>query len=196
MVRTFGRCVPPGWRYALAGTLGRSAEDQSYFDAVRRESATLPVALKPNLGRGELLDLYGKAKIFWHAAGYANTAGDPELNEHFGITTVEAMSAGCVPVVFNRGGPSEIVEHGVNGFLWNTLDELRDHTTRLTTDEALWAAMSAAARRRAADFDRAHFVAGIARHLNLEPKTARGSTIYTQQASESRDMSVARNARS
>src|SRR5260370_39614653 len=29
--------------------------------------------------------------------------------EHFGITVVEAMSAGCVPVVHDSGGPKEII---------------------------------------------------------------------------------------
>jgi glycosyltransferase involved in cell wall biosynthesis len=42
--------------------------------------------------------------------------------EHFGITIVEAMSAGCVPVVHASGGPREIV--GDSGVLWRKLEEI------------------------------------------------------------------------
>ncbi len=35
-----------------------------------------------------------------------------------GMTTPEAMSAGCVPVVIRKGGQPEIVRHGLDGFLW------------------------------------------------------------------------------
>ena len=54
--------------------------------------------------------------------------------EHFGITTVEAMAAGCVPVVINKAGQREIVEDGVSGFLWNTWGELKDRTQLLAED--------------------------------------------------------------
>src|SRR5262249_31745169 len=77
--------------------------------------------------------------------------------EHFGIVTVEAMAAGCVPVVVNKGGQREIVQHGVNGFLWNTLEELKGYTQLLARDEPLWARLSDAARLRARDFSREGF---------------------------------------
>ncbi len=57
--------------------------------------------------------------------------------EHFGITTGEAMSAGCVPVVINKGGQPEIVRDGVDGFVWNDSRELKEITLKLITDEYL-----------------------------------------------------------
>jgi glycosyltransferase involved in cell wall biosynthesis len=48
--------------------------------------------------------------------------------EHFGMTTLEAMVCGCIPIVINKAGQTEIVEHGISGFLWNTLDELIELT--------------------------------------------------------------------
>ena len=79
------------------------------------------------------------------------------------------MAAGCVPVVINKGGQTEIVEHGVSGFLWESLDELRDYTTRLIRDDNLRAKMSDAARTRAQLFSRETFVANfIARLLPAE----------------------------
>jgi glycosyltransferase involved in cell wall biosynthesis len=85
-----------------------------------------------------LLALYRKASIFWHAAGFgADENSRPEALEHFGMVTVEAMSAGCVPIAIARGGQLEVVEHGVSGFLWNDLNELKALTLQYTlADEA------------------------------------------------------------
>ncbi len=111
-----------------------------------------------NLERSRLRQLYAQAKIFWHAAGYGECEERPELSEHFGMATVEAMSAGCIPVVINKGGQPEIVEHGVSGFLWNSLEELKEYTGLLMRDEQLRARMEEAALARAALFSRERFV--------------------------------------
>jgi glycosyltransferase involved in cell wall biosynthesis len=71
---------------------------------------------------------------------------------------VEAMAAGCVPVVINKGGQSEIVEHGISGFVWETLEELKNYTARLISDDNLRLQMSAAARTRAQMFSREMFL--------------------------------------
>jgi glycosyltransferase involved in cell wall biosynthesis len=73
--------------------------------------------------------------------------------EHFGITVVEAMSAGCVPVVHNSGGPKEIV--GNCGFLWQTIEEIPD-IFRLA--DSSYASMSELSMRRARVFSRERFV--------------------------------------
>ena len=52
----------------------------------------------------------------------------PERYEHFGITTVEPTSAGAVPVVIDAAGQVEIVDHGVSGYRFRTLDALVMHT--------------------------------------------------------------------
>ena len=53
-----------------------------------------------------------KSKIYLHLM----------RGEHFGITVVESMSAGCVPVVHASGGPKEIVAD--SGLLWQEPDEI------------------------------------------------------------------------
>ena len=84
------------------------------------------MVLHPNVEYGKLRQLYSQATLYWHATGYGeNEAHHPERFEHFGITPVEAMAAGCVPIVLGKGGLPEIVEHDKSGFLWNTLDELK-----------------------------------------------------------------------
>ncbi|MFZ5845737.1 MAG: glycosyltransferase family 4 protein, partial [Patescibacteria group bacterium] len=109
-----------GWRLILAG--GLLPSDQNYFLSLQKKSEGMPVELLPNISYEQLVSLYQAATFYWHAAGFAET--DPQLMEHFGIATVEAMSAGSVPLVFNGGGQPEIVRQGQDGFLWQTKGEL------------------------------------------------------------------------
>ena len=139
-----------GWRYHCLGGLSDSPADHEYFESLHRLVPDCGADLIGNLGRELLVKEYEEAKVFWHAAGYGeNEMQHPAAAEHFGIATVEAMAAGCVPVVINKGGQPEIVEHGVNGFLWDKPEQLKAYTRRLVCDDQLRVRMSAAARERA-----------------------------------------------
>jgi glycosyltransferase involved in cell wall biosynthesis len=155
---------PLEWKYFCVGGLPATPEHQAFFD--RLSVLGSDAHLKANIDWNELKSLYERASIFWHAAGYGEDQNTrPIFVEHFGISTVEAMAAGCVPVVINKGGQREIVEHGVNGFLWETLDELRDYTALLMNDDGLRAKMAQAARKRAQMFSREKFVANFVGRL-------------------------------
>ena len=156
----------PEWEYYSVGGVSDSVEDAEYFGSVMRLTDNCRTHVLANLERQRLKQLYEQAKIFWHAAGYGEADNCPELSEHFGISTVEAMSAGCVPVVIDKGGQREIVEHGVSGFVWRTLEELKDYTGRLMRDEGLRALMETAARDRAALFSRERFISRFFRLIN------------------------------
>lgn len=85
-----------------------------------------------------LQDVFGKSKIFWSGAGFnEDEVKNPEKVEHFGITLVEAMSAGCVPVVYGAGGYKEIVKNGKDGFLWKSGKELVDLTKKLLSTSGI-----------------------------------------------------------
>ena len=162
MTRTFAELARDGlagWRYVSIGGVSDAMVDQEYVRRVHAAAAGLPITIRCNASRDELSWHYQSAAVFWHAAGYGDSDDSPELAEHFGISTAEAMAAGCVPVVVNRGGQREIVEHGVTGFLWNTLDELKSYTLLIAGDPALRARLAEAARRRARDFTRERFIA-------------------------------------
>src|SRR5204863_1530451 len=148
-----------GWSYASVGGLNARDENRLYFERVQGLGDACGASTKANLGRAEIKHLLSRARVFWHATGFGDdTDRHPELAEHFGISTVEAMAAGCVPVVINKGGQREIVEHGTSGFVWDTLDELGQYTRLLASDTQLWSTMSAAARARAERFSTSTFI--------------------------------------
>ena len=171
LVRAFGamaRTGLGGWSYHCIGGLDNSADHRAYFEEVRRAAGSLPICFMVDSSRADLELSLGSARIFWHAMGYGKDDGaEPFAMEHFGIATVEAMAWGCVPVVINRGGQPEIVRHGVDGFLWDTLEELEHYTRLLMGDDELWAKMSESARRRAQAFSKERFVREVADCCNI-----------------------------
>lgn len=123
------------WRLVLAGS---DREGKELVGKLRQQAAGLPVEIKTNLSFSELQAEYAKASLFWTATGFGvEEEVKPEAMEHFGITTVEAMAAGCVPVVINKGGQKEIVHAEENGFCWSTTEELVEYSRRLITDAPL-----------------------------------------------------------
>jgi glycosyltransferase involved in cell wall biosynthesis len=155
-----------GWEYHLVG--GCTPEHQGYLDRVRAEGAGLPVVVHPDASGAELRRLYGEASIFWHAAGLGESAErHPDRSEHFGITTVEAMSAGAVPVVIDGGGQAEIVEQGVSGYRFRGVDDLVRRTQELIDDADRRETMSAAAEQRAQALGWDAFAANVRRELHL-----------------------------
>jgi glycosyltransferase involved in cell wall biosynthesis len=99
---------------------------------------------------GEMLkSTYLESMIFWHGKGYGIDEKNPMAMEHFGMTTVEAMSYGCVPVVINKAGQQEIVEHGISGYLWDTLEALITFTLEIIHNENLRSNMAINVKKKA-----------------------------------------------
>jgi glycosyltransferase involved in cell wall biosynthesis len=140
-----------GWRLQLVG--GCDAADRPYLDAVRRAAEGLPVDVHANAPGDELDRLYRDAALYWHAAGLGeDEEAHPERLEHFGITPLEAMSAGAVPLAFGAAGPLEASTDEVEGVHFRTVDELVVATERLLVDPRRRAVLSAAAVARAGEF--------------------------------------------
>ena len=125
-----------GWKFVLAVSV--QEKDKEAFELIKKSASGFPIEFLVNKPNQELWQIYSKAKIYWHASGFGEDLdANPEFAEHFGISTVEAMGAGAVPVVINAGGQTEIVEDGKNGFLWNSLEELKEKTLNLTENKIL-----------------------------------------------------------
>lgn len=66
----------------------------------------LPVEFHFSVSREELRETLAKSHFIWHLTGI-DADNDPASNEHFGISLVEAMSVGTIPIHFNKGGAPE-----------------------------------------------------------------------------------------
>ena len=159
---------PPGrgWELHLAGGSTAGAPHQDYLRRVHAAAQGYPIRIHVDLAFDRLAELYGSSSIYWHAGGYGeDDTKNPAKFEHFGITAVEAMAAGCAPVLIGRGGLAELVRHGQDGYLWYTTDELRAYTLRLVEDAALRSRMAQAAIVSSRRFDVAAFEANLDRSL-------------------------------
>lgn len=121
------------YKLILAGGL---KDKQSISDLIKH-SKGLNIDFIVNPDFSTLKDLYSKSRFFWHAAGFGvDELKNPEKVEHFGMTTVEAMASGCVPIVIKKGGQKEIIVDGQNGFLCETSEDLANRTADLLHDSA------------------------------------------------------------
>lgn len=162
MIRTFKDMVDdnklPGWKYIMMGGLSDHKEEHEYYHQITQEAKGYPIEVIANSSFETLIENYSKAKIFWHATGFEDDLQEhPEKAEHFGITTVEAMASGAVPVVVNAGGQPEIVWDGHDGFLWDNLEEFKAKTILLAQDESRLGKMAIAARKKSFSFDKKTF---------------------------------------
>lgn len=145
-----------GWKFVLA--CGVREQDEKEFNLLKENAKGFPIVFEINKSNDALWSIYSKAKIYWHASGYGeDLQKHPEFAEHFGISTVEAMGAGVVPVVINAGGQTEIVTDNKDGLLWNSLDELKSKTLDLIGNQKLLQRLSTSAKIRAKDFSYENF---------------------------------------
>ena len=89
----------------------------------------------------------------------------PSRSEGFGLTAVEGMARGCVPVVANVGGLPEVVRGGVDGLLHEagSTESLAEKVSAVVCDSNLMSRLSRAARKRAEAFGRETYMAQIVR---------------------------------
>ncbi|QJW92709.1 glycosyltransferase [Frigoriglobus tundricola] len=143
----------PGWELVFVGGLSSDAADQAYFTGLKAAAAGHPVRFVPNATRQQVRTELGRASIYWHVMGLGvDPAADPAKMEHFGIAPVEAMAAGAVPVVLDKGGPPEVVLNDECGYACASIDLMCDKIVGLVRDEPLLRGLSDAARLRARAF--------------------------------------------
>lgn len=126
-----------GWKMVIITSV--IDEEEEYYKKFEASVKSDYISIIKNADHKTITSFYEKAMIYWHASGYGeDLAKHPDRAEHFGISTVEAMSYGAVPVVINAGGQTEIVKDGENGYLWDTTDELIRKTHKIAVDKNMF----------------------------------------------------------
>nr|VFJ68940.1 MAG: D-inositol-3-phosphate glycosyltransferase [Candidatus Kentron sp. DK] len=145
-----------------------NAEEQAVLDAIRD---TVPadyrdrLDLFARLGFPQLVRAYQEADVFVCASPY----------EPFGLVILEAMAAGTPVIATRHGGPANIIEDGVDGYLVdpNDTSDFADKLIRLLTDDDARRAMGEKARQTVKARYSWESVAGTT--LDLYRKTMEGT---------------------
>jgi len=146
----------PGWKLVLVGQAKK--EDSKYIRSLKKQARGHAIKIIENLKVDKLRKLYSQASIYWHATGFGEDENkNPQMMEHFGISTVEACAAGAVPVVIGKGGQKEIVQDGKNGLLWMTKSELYETSLSLITNKGQLRSLSRAAVKNSKRFSQEVF---------------------------------------
>lgn len=144
------------WSLVLAGGSEVGAEES--LVKLRKSAKGFPVDIVESPQFSYITDILGKSKLFWSASGYGV---DEDLHplgvEHFGITAVEAMSAKTIPMLVNKGGHKEIVEDGVDGYLWSSVDELVERSEMLVNNYKFYVDMGKNAKAKSIQFSQSIF---------------------------------------
>ncbi len=124
----------PDWRAVI---IGKGALESQLHAALDEARLLDRCRLIPSLPNAEV-------HAYYHACDVFVNFNDHEI---FGMSLLEAMYAGCVPVARHAPGPDEIIEDGVSGFL---VTDTADFAGKVRAAAAA-PAMSDAARRRIRD---------------------------------------------
>lgn len=148
--RSLPERVRQSWKLVLAGGTEGDLLGKRYLKDLRGRAAGYDIEFAVNVSQDDLTRLKEKASIFWHGAGFGSSDRYPGRAEHFGMATVEAMSFGAVPLVYDGGGQRDIVSEGL-GARWSNLSDLVEVTVEFIEDDGL---REAVARRAVASSER------------------------------------------
>jgi glycosyltransferase involved in cell wall biosynthesis len=106
-------------RLIMAGII----QDRDYYnEQVAPELADGFVVYRGPLGGAARAKVLGSARALLHLTNF---------DEPFGLSVVEALASGTPVIASNRGSMPELIDHGVTGFLVNSVDEAVDAIGRI-----------------------------------------------------------------
>ena len=163
LIRAFRRLYESGIRSELhlVGTPHQDSQHREYFLECQRLSQGLPVHFHVGASPNTLAKLYASSFVYWHGAGFGMDATvEPEKCEQFGVSVVDAMSTGVIPLVVNSGGPAIIIQDNWNGYCYDTEDRLIELTQEIFLQpEPELSEMRERARISAGEFSKESFAA-------------------------------------
>jgi glycosyltransferase involved in cell wall biosynthesis len=108
-----------GRRLVMAGIV----QDEGYYNEhVVPALDGRCVLYRGTLGGDARTSALGNARALLHLINF---------DEPFGLSVVEALACGTPVIAFNRGSMPELIDHGVTGFLVDTVDEAVDAIGRV-----------------------------------------------------------------
>ena len=121
------------WKLILIGSTRPEHEHRMYYRQCIDAAQGLNVEIIPDASFDVLSLVYAKAPVYWHGSGIGiDPSTNPEKLEHFGITPLEAASAGCHVFVPNAGGPKEIARKAPGRFyVYSSVEELVKTTMKV-----------------------------------------------------------------
>jgi len=154
-----------GARFLIIGSSSGRFEEtlRELNGAIEKMSLKNKVDVLVNEPLSKLVKTLSMAKVLLHT----------QPSEAFGMVVVEAMAAGCVPVVPRSGGPwIDILDRrqGVYGFAYRNIDEAANIIRMLLSNEELRREVAGRARVRALCFNKSIFeekVLGVMKMMNL-----------------------------
>lgn len=148
------------WKLILAGGIEVGVGD--YIKKLKKLSKNNNIEIIESPNFNKIKEIYGKSKFFWSATGFGvDEVKNPEKVEHFGITLIESMASGCVPIVHNSGGFKEIIDNSKNGFLWDNLNDLVNLTKQAVGKPSRLREMSIDAQQKSKNYSYEKFKSGI-----------------------------------
>jgi len=88
--------------FVIVGILESKKALHSILKLIKKLEVSDRVKILTDVTKDQLRTILLNSKVYFH----------PTINEHFGVSIVEAMASGCTPIVHDSGGPKEFVpEH-------------------------------------------------------------------------------------
>ena len=99
LIPSIARLTRKDISFTIIGLLDSKEVLSSVLTLIKQHKLSNRIKILTNLKRDRLRRILLTSKVYLHTS----------VNEHFGISIVEAMSLGCTPIVHNSGGPMEFV---------------------------------------------------------------------------------------
>ena len=134
----------PEWRFVIVG----DGPERGKLEAMVGNKNVPRVEFT---GFADPTDYYRRAKIFWMTSKY----------EGWGMTLIEAMQQGCVPVAFKTfSSVIDIIDDGQNGYLVAPEDmhRFKDRSFLLANDGALRSEFAETAKKKVEEFALSHII--------------------------------------
>jgi glycosyltransferase involved in cell wall biosynthesis len=149
------------WSVMLVGPVMNDSVEYVQALQQRFSASGAAITLRHDLDAAALSQVLAESSMYVHTTGAFHVSDrDAFRCEHYGLSIVEAMAHGCIPLVYDRGGILEILKPAGLGVTYRSFDELVDGIGQVAMRHA---------DNTLAEW-RARIIAGVA-HLNISEFT-------------------------